>query len=75
MTYIDPKGTRVTTESAYLTPEVLKRPNLCVLTHASATKIIVESNGASKRATAVEVSPDEGVTRFIVKARREVILS
>ncbi|KAJ7123116.1 GMC oxidoreductase [Mycena epipterygia] len=75
LTYIDSKGERVSTESAYLTPEVLKRKNLCVLTHASATKIVLESGGVSKRASAVEVSPDQGITRIRIKARKEVILS
>ncbi|KAJ7640029.1 GMC oxidoreductase [Mycena polygramma] len=74
MTYIDAKGTRVSTQSAYLTPEVLKRKNLSVLTHASVTKIILESTSGSTCAKAVEVSPDQGTIRLQIKARKEVIL-
>ncbi|KAJ6452033.1 GMC oxidoreductase [Mycena vitilis] len=74
MTYIDAKGTRVSTQSAYLTPEVLKRKNLSVLTHASVTKIILESTSGSTCAKAVEVSPDQGTLKLQIKARKEVIL-
>ncbi|KAJ7171686.1 alcohol oxidase [Mycena crocata] len=75
MTYINSRGIRVSTQSAYLSPEVLQRKNLCVLTHASITKIIVTSVGGSNRACAVEASPDQGNTYLQIKARREVILS
>ncbi|KAJ6498124.1 alcohol oxidase [Mycena vitilis] len=71
MTYINAKGERVSTQSAYLTPEVLKRKNLAVLAHASVTKVLVESAGAH----AVEVSPEQNTTyRIIIKARKEVVL-
>ncbi|KAF8198299.1 alcohol oxidase [Mycena galopus ATCC 62051] len=77
MTYIDAKGRRVTTESAYLTHQVLSRKNLCVVTHASVTRLVFEktSSGGSSRVSAVEVSPDEGVTLKQIRARKEVVLS
>ncbi|KAJ7453616.1 GMC oxidoreductase [Mycena galericulata] len=71
------KGQRVTTESAYLTSQVLGRNNLCVVTHASVTRLVFEksSSGKNPRVSAVEVSPDEGVTLKQIRARKEVVLS
>ena len=40
VTYIDRTGTRVSTESAYLTPAALARPNLVVATHARVTRVL-----------------------------------
>ncbi|KAF7335108.1 GMC oxidoreductase 9 [Mycena venus] len=49
MTYINTKGSRVSNQSAYITPEVMKRKNLSVLTHdASVTKIIFEASPDSR---------------------------
>ncbi|KAJ6573809.1 alcohol oxidase [Mycena vulgaris] len=75
VTYIDAKSARVSTQSGYLTPQVLERANLTVLTHASATRIILESRNGSNRACAVELSPDHGTTYLQIRARREIILS
>ncbi|MBB3237446.1 GMC family oxidoreductase [Phyllobacterium endophyticum] len=62
------KGRRSSTASAYLRP-VLKRPNLTVVTEASATKIVLE--GA--RATGVTIK-HRGAERTVV-ARKEVLLA
>ncbi|KAI5115370.1 hypothetical protein M0805_009230 [Coniferiporia weirii] len=75
VTYIDGRGQRVSTETAYLTPEVMRRPNLTVVTHAFATKILVEITGSTKRAVGVEFARDKESARYRVKARKEVILS
>ena len=78
MTYISDKGVRITTESAYLTPDVLSRPNLTIITHAQATKILFDISGGTKRAKGVEfVNSQEGRSsaRFRVIARKEVVLS
>ena len=75
MTYIDSKGRRVSTESAYLTSDVLNRPNLTIATHATVTKILFETKGGEKRAAGVEFSRKKGGPRFVVKARKEVVLS
>ncbi|KAJ6590599.1 alcohol oxidase [Mycena vulgaris] len=79
VTYINAKGQRVTTESAYFTQEVLSRKNLCVVTHASVTKLVFKNEpstgGGKARVSAVEVSPDQGVTLKQIKARKEVVLS
>ncbi|CAK5269718.1 unnamed protein product [Mycena citricolor] len=75
MTYIDEKGTRVSTESAYLTPEVLRRPNLKVAIHATVTKIIFEQVNGSPRAVGVEFASSSTGPRYRARARKEVVLS
>ncbi|KAI0067248.1 alcohol oxidase [Artomyces pyxidatus] len=78
MTYIDSRGRRVSTESAYLTPDVLARPNLSIAVEATVTRILfaMPADGAGPRAVGVEFSSanDRG-DRFRVKAKREVVLS
>ncbi|KIJ29304.1 GMC oxidoreductase [Sphaerobolus stellatus SS14] len=77
MTYIDNKGRRVTTESAYLTPEVLKRPNLKVLVLSPVTRILFDTKDGKPRAVGVEFTSDtkkDGRT-YKVRARKEVIVS
>jgi len=75
MTYIDSNGRRVTTQSAYLTSDVLKRPNLKVVVNATVTKILFDQQGATPRATGVEFAKSETGPRFEVRARKEVILA
>lgn len=61
-------GRRQSTAVAFLRP-VLRRHNLCVRTHATATRVLFEG----RRATAVEYLQGERLRRVAV--RREVILS
>ena len=75
MTYIDKWGRRVSTETAYLTPDVLKRENLTVVTHAFATKIHFDSVNGKKRAVAVEFSREKGSQGYKVPVRVEVVIS
>lgn len=75
MTYIDPSGRRVSTESAYLTQDVLNRPNLTVATGCQATKIIFDTKDGNKRAVGVEFARDKESPRYRVRAKKEVILS
>ncbi|GJE96200.1 GMC oxidoreductase [Phanerochaete sordida] len=74
MTYIDPKGRRSTAETAYLTPEVLARPNLKVVTNARAQRILFDTSSSTPVATGVEFKDKSGDT-FVVKALKEVVLS
>ncbi|TFY64134.1 hypothetical protein EVJ58_g2835 [Rhodofomes roseus] len=75
MTFIDSQGRRVTTESAYLTPEVLARPNLVIATHAQVTRILFEgAEGEAPRAVGVQFQDRKGEL-FEVSAKREVIIS
>ncbi|KAF7323789.1 hypothetical protein MKEN_00600000 [Mycena kentingensis (nom. inval.)] len=71
MTYVDPKGQRVSSETAYLTPDVLRRPNLTVAINASVTKVLF--NG--KRAVGVEFANGPATPRYTVRARKEIIVA
>ncbi|KAG6331198.1 hypothetical protein ID866_7893 [Astraeus odoratus] len=78
MSYVDNDGVRVSTETAYLTPDVLARPNLTVVTQARATRILFDSSdrNGTPRAIGVEFSAFKRTKedrRFRVKARKEVI--
>lgn len=75
MTYVNSKGRRVSAESAYLTPDVLSRPNLKVATHAQVTRILFEKIGSVTRAVGVEFASTENGPRFQARARKEVIVS
>ncbi|KAI0322115.1 alcohol oxidase [Amylostereum chailletii] len=75
MTYIDAKGHRVTTESAYLTPDVLKRPNLTVAIGASVTRLLFDkSEDGEPRATGIEFTASAKGPRFRVRAKKEVLM-
>ncbi len=74
MTYIDSNGQRVSTESSYLTAEVLKRPNLTVATCVQVTRILCDAVGRKPKAVGVEFAGEKTGPRFRVKARKEIIL-
>ncbi|PPR00781.1 hypothetical protein CVT24_000746 [Panaeolus cyanescens] len=74
-----PNGTngvarRVSSETAYLTPEVLARPNLTVAINATATRVIFDTSGSKPRATAVEFGRVAGGPRWVAHAK-EIVLS
>jgi choline dehydrogenase len=75
VTYIGPDGKRVSTEAAYLTKDVLKRPNLTVAVKCRVTKILFDTSLDVKRATGVEFVTDQAGPRYRVFAKKEVILS
>ncbi|KAG0702933.1 hypothetical protein DFH29DRAFT_467568 [Suillus ampliporus] len=79
LTYIDSKSTRVTTESAYLTDDVLARPNLTVVTYARVTKVLFDASSGIPRATGVEFASKSDVgkvgPKFCARATKEVIVS
>lgn len=70
------KGRRCSTYYAYLEGEAEARPNLTVLTHAQARRVVLEEKGGALTATGVEYgdADAEGIIHT-VGARREVILS
>lgn len=77
-TFIDPKGQRSSMATAFLTPEVLKRPNLYVAVHAHATRVLYDRMDENKEPAAigVEFMTKRGAAeRYEVHAKREVILS
>ena len=73
VTYVTPGGRRVTSEYAYLTPEVLARPNLKVITQAHVRRVLFDQSGETPRAVGAEFSQPNGDV-FQVKARKEVVL-
>ena len=75
VTYIDSNGRRVTTETAYFTPDVLNRPNLTIATHSQVTKILFDTKDGKTRAVGVEFTRSKTAPRFRVRAKKEVILS
>ncbi|KAJ2922556.1 hypothetical protein H1R20_g14544, partial [Candolleomyces eurysporus] len=79
MTYVDSKFHRVSSETAYLTSDVLKRKNLTVATNATATRILFDTTtlGSSSRPRAVGVEFTTGPSgrRYKATVRKEVILS
>jgi len=62
-------GERFSAAKAYLTPQVLQRPNLQVLTGAQTTRVLLEG----RRAVGVELR--QGAATRTLQARREVLLS
>lgn len=75
VTYIDEKHQRVSSESAYLTPDVLKRMNLTVATNATVTRIIFEKVKDDIKAVGVEFAREKDGKRHRARARRDVVLS
>ncbi|KAF9451903.1 GMC oxidoreductase [Macrolepiota fuliginosa MF-IS2] len=75
LTYIDENRTRVSSETAYLTPDVLARPNLTVVVNATATKVLFEKNGEETRAVGVEFARTRKGKRYTVRAKKEVIVA
>ncbi|KAJ5731633.1 uncharacterized protein N7483_006141 [Penicillium malachiteum] len=77
-TFIDQKGQRSSMATAFLTPEVLKRPNLYIGCHAHVTRVLFDCLTTEVPTTiGVEFrsSKDPNSESFQVHARREVILS
>ncbi|KAJ7583617.1 hypothetical protein C8J56DRAFT_213831 [Mycena floridula] len=75
ITYVDKNRQRVSSESAYLTDEVLARPNLKVALNASVTKIVFEKVGTETRAVGVEFAGSKDGPVYRSRASREIILS
>ncbi|KAJ7745693.1 hypothetical protein B0H16DRAFT_1557877 [Mycena metata] len=75
LTYIDHRGERVSSETAYLTQDVLARPNLKVAIHALVTRVIFEQVNGATRAVGVEFAKSADGPRYRARARKEVVLS
>ncbi|KAG7089477.1 hypothetical protein E1B28_011159 [Marasmius oreades] len=79
MTYIDKSVRRVSTESAYLTTEVLNRPNLKVVINATVTKLLFRTSTGQagekeKKVVGVDFAQNEKGKVWRAKAREEVVL-
>ncbi|KAL0576521.1 hypothetical protein V5O48_005466 [Marasmius crinis-equi] len=75
VTYINKDVSRVSTESAYLTPDVLARSNLKVVINASVTKVLFHKSGDGEtKAVGVEFAKDRNGKVWRAKANEEVVL-
>lgn len=75
-TFIDPYGQRSSTAVAYLTPEVVRRPNLKIASGQTVTRVLFDTTGTKPRAVGVEMAGSRGSpVKFLAKATREVIVS
>ena len=75
-TFIDPKGQRSSFATAYLTPEVRKRPNLTIACGAQVTRLLMDRlSDPTPTVIGVEFQTKRGGELFQVHARKEVILS
>ncbi|CAL1702481.1 unnamed protein product [Somion occarium] len=72
---VDEHGNRVSTASAYLTPEVLSRSNLTVAVNTYVEKILFSEEKGSPRAVGVQVASSASGPKYRVAATREVILA
>ncbi|PPQ83095.1 hypothetical protein CVT25_003799 [Psilocybe cyanescens] len=75
VTYVDKNRERSSSEGAYLTADVLARPNLVVAINATVTRILFKRDVESTVATGVEFSNSEDGPRFQASAKKEVIIS
>ena len=75
MTYVNSKFRRVSSETAYLTPEALKRKNFTVVTDATATRILFDTTGSEPRAIGVEFATGSGEKRYKVFAKKDIVVS
>ncbi|KAI0795910.1 GMC oxidoreductase [Abortiporus biennis] len=74
---IDSHGARHSTAAAYLTPEVLSRPNLTVAVNTLVEKIIFSPSGSSAaqlKAIGVQVSSSSSSPKYRVRATKEVVV-
>ncbi|KAJ7814628.1 hypothetical protein B0H14DRAFT_2850022 [Mycena olivaceomarginata] len=74
VTYVDPKGLRVSSETAYMTNDVLARPNLKVAIHAQVTRVIFETADGVTRAVGVEFAKSQKGPRYRARARKEILM-
>lgn len=75
-TFIDTSGQRSSAAAAYLTRDVVERPNLKIASGQIVTKIIFDTNGPRARAIGVEMASAKiSPIRYLAKARKEVLLS
>ena len=61
-------------ERAYLTDDVLARPNLKVGVNATVTRVIFDTNEGKPRAIGVEFTNQKGI-KFQATALKEVVLA
>jgi choline dehydrogenase len=74
-TFIDTKGQRSSAAVAYLTADVVQRPNLRIASGQVVTKIIFDSSGSQPRAVGIEMAASKlSPVRYLARAKKEVLL-
>ncbi|KAF9808708.1 hypothetical protein IEO21_07770 [Rhodonia placenta] len=74
--FIDEKGQRSSAATAYLNPEVLRRPNLTVAVSATTERILFTTGqDGTPRATGIQLSASRDSPKFQVHTRKEVLLT
>ncbi|KAE9967412.1 hypothetical protein EG328_008205 [Venturia inaequalis] len=74
-TFIDTKGQRSSAAVAYLTADVIQRPNLKIASGQSVTRIIFDNSGSQPRAIGVEMAASKvSPLQYLAKAGKEVLL-
>jgi choline dehydrogenase len=74
-TFIDTSGQRASTATAYLTADVVQRPNLKIASGQNVTRIIFDNSGPQPRAVGVEMAASRASpVRYLAKAKKEVLL-
>jgi hypothetical protein len=74
VTYVSNKDERVSSESAYLTPEVLSRPNITVVIQATVTRLLFETATGKLRVVGVKFANAESGPCFQTGARKKVVI-
>ena len=75
-TFIDTKGQRSSAAVAYLTDDVVRRPNLKIASGQVVTKIIFDTSGAQPRAIGVQMASSKlSPVKYLAKAKKEVLLT
>ncbi|KAJ1028471.1 hypothetical protein NDA16_001637 [Ustilago loliicola] len=73
-TFIDANGRRSSAATAYLPPEVQKRPNLTIGINVMVNRIIFDRNGSRPKAIAVEIQNKKGGQKYYAAAKQRVVL-
>lgn len=74
-TFINAKGERSSTAVAYLTADVVRRPNLKIASGQTVTRVIFDTSGPQPRAVGVEMASSKLTPlRYLAKAKKEVLL-
>ncbi|KAH7911487.1 GMC oxidoreductase [Hygrophoropsis aurantiaca] len=73
-TFVDQKGQRSSTATAFLSKDVLNRSNLTVITGTMTTRVLFSSEDRP-RATGIEIAQSDSSPRFTINAGKEVILA
>jgi choline dehydrogenase len=74
-TFIDTKGQRSSAAAAYLTADVVQRPNLSIASGQVVTKIVFNTTVSQPRAIGVEMAASKVTPiRYLARAKKEVLL-